>query len=224
MTTVLVIEDERPLLRALQLALQANGYTVVTAPTASSALASLGEEPVDVIVLDLGLPDLDGQDLIPRVRTMTTIPILVLSARHTSAQKVAALDAGADDYVTKPFGLEELLARLRAVLRRRGAEDGAARVDTADFTVDFSARRAVRDGAEVRLTPTEWKILEVLTATPGRLVSHHDLLERVWGPAYVKETQYLGVYLGQLRRKLEADPAAPRHLITEAGLGYRFDP
>jgi two-component system KDP operon response regulator KdpE len=224
MTTVLVIEDERPLLRALQLALQANGYTVVTAPTASSALASLGEEPVDVIVLDLGLPDLDGQDLIPRVRTMTTIPILVLSARHTSAQKVAALDAGADDYVTKPFGLEELLARLRAVLRRRGAEDGAARVDTADFTVDFSARRAVRDGAEVRLTPTEWKILEVLTATPGRLVSHHDLLERVWGPAYVKETQYLRVYLGQLRRKLEADPAAPRHLITEAGLGYRVDP
>ncbi|MCY1159194.1 MAG: two component transcriptional regulator, winged helix family [Citricoccus sp.] len=224
MTTVLVIEDERPLLRALQLALQANGYTVVTAPTASSALASLGEEPVDVIVLDLGLPDLDGQDLIPRVRTMTTIPILVLSARHTSAQKVAALDAGADDYVTKPFGLEELLARLRAVLRRRGAEDGAARVDTADFTVDFSARRAVRDGAEVRRTPTEWKILEVLTATPGRLVSHHDLLERVWGPAYVKETQYLRVYLGQLRRKLEADPAAPRHLITEAGLGYRFDP
>ncbi|MBB5748600.1 DNA-binding response OmpR family regulator [Micrococcus sp. TA1] len=146
MTTVLVIEDERPLLRALQLALQANGYTVVTAPTASSALASLSQEAVDVIVLDLGLPDLDGQDLIPRVRTMTTVPLLVLSARHASAQKVAALDAGADDYVTKPFGLEELLARLRAVLRRRGAEDGTPRVDTADFTVDFSARRAVRDG------------------------------------------------------------------------------
>jgi two-component system KDP operon response regulator KdpE len=175
-------------------------------------------------VLDLGLPDLDGQDLIPRLRTVTTVPLLVLSARHASAQKVAALDAGADDYVTKPFGLEELLARLRAVLRRRGAEDGTARVDTADFTVDFSARRAVRDGAEVRLTPTEWRILEVLTASPGRLVSHRDLLERVWGPAYVKETQYLRVYLGQLRRKLEADPAAPRHLITEAGLGYRFDP
>jgi two-component system, OmpR family, KDP operon response regulator KdpE len=223
-TTVLVVEDERPLLRALQLALQANGYTVVTAPTASSALASLAEEPVDVIVLDLGLPDLDGQDLIRRVRTTMSIPILVLSARHASAQKVAALDAGADDYVTKPFGLEELLARLRAVLRRGAATAEAKRVDTAGFTVDFTARRAVKGGAEVRLTPTEWKILEVLTAAPGRLVPHHELLERVWGPAYVKETQYLRVYLGQLRRKLETDPAAPRHLVTEAGLGYRFDP
>ncbi len=224
MTTVLVVEDERPLLRALQLALQANGYTVVTAPTASSALASLAEEPVDVIVLDLGLPDLDGQDLIRRVRTTMSIPVLVLSARHASAQKVAALDAGADDYVTKPFGLEELLARLRAVLRRGAATAEAKRVDTAGFTVDFTARRAVRGGSEVRLTPTEWKILEVLTATPGRLVPHHELLERVWGPAYAKETQYLRVYLGQLRRKLEADPGAPRHLVTEAGLGYRFDP
>lgn len=224
MTTVLVVEDERPLLRALQLALQANGYTVVTAPTASSALASLAVEPIDAIVLDLGLPDLDGQNLIPRVRTMTSIPILVLSARHASAQKVAALDAGADDYVTKPFGLDELLARLRAALRRGAATPATERVDTASFALDFGARRAVRDGSEVRLTPTEWKILEVLTATPGRLVPHQDLLERVWGPAYVKETQYLRVYLGQLRRKLEADPAAPVHLVTEAGLGYRFDP
>jgi two-component system, OmpR family, KDP operon response regulator KdpE len=223
-TTVLVVEDERPLLRALQLALQANGYTVVAAPTASSALASLDVESVDVILLDLGLPDLEGQDLISRARTMTSIPILVLSARHASAQKVAALDAGADDYVTKPFGLEELLARLRAVLRRRADSAGVERVVAAGFTLDFSARRAVRDGAEVRLTPTEWKILEVLTAAPGRLVPHRELLDRVWGPAYVRETQYLRVYLGQLRRKLEADPAAPRHLVTEAGLGYRFDP
>jgi two-component system, OmpR family, KDP operon response regulator KdpE len=224
MTTVLVVEDERPLLRALQLALQANGYTVVVAPTASSALASLDEESVDVVVLDLGLPDLDGQDLIRRVRTTRTIPILVLSARHASAQKVAALDAGADDYVTKPFGLEELLARLRAVLRRGIDSPGAERVATAGFTVDFSARRAVRKGSEVHLTPTEWKILEVLTAAPGRLVPHHELLARVWGSAYVRETQYLRVYMGQLRRKLEDDPAAPRHLVTEAGLGYRFDP
>jgi two-component system, OmpR family, KDP operon response regulator KdpE len=223
-TTVLVVEDERRLLRALQLALQANGYDVVVAPTAHSALASQAEIPVDAVVLDLGLPDLDGQLLIRRIRARATTPILVLSARHSSAQKVAALDAGADDYVTKPFGLDELLARLRAVLRRRAAAPETDRVDTAGFSLDFSARRAMRDGAEVRLTPTEWKILEVLAAAPGRLVPHRDLLERVWGPAYVKETQYLRVYLGQLRRKLETDPARPRHLVTEAGLGYRFDP
>lgn len=224
MTTVLVVEDERPLLRALQLALQTNGYTVVAAPTASSGLASLAERPVDAVVLDLGLPDMDGQVFIRQVRQTARTPIVVLSARHASAQKVAALDAGADDYVTKPFGLEELLARLRAVLRRGRSTTEADRVDTAGFSLDFPARRAERDGREVRLTPTEWKILDVLTATPGRLVPHREALERVWGPAYVQETQYLRVYLGQLRRKLEADPARPRHLITEAGLGYRFDP
>ncbi|MUN64621.1 response regulator [Kocuria sediminis] len=224
MTTVLVVEDERPLLRALQLALEAHGYTVVTAPTGSSGLASLAESPVDAVVLDLGLPDMDGQLFIRRVRAAAGTPILVLSARHASGQKVAALDAGADDYVTKPFGLEELLARLRAVIRRGRPAPGTERVDTDSFTLDFSARRAVRDGREVRLTPTEWKILEELVRAPGRLVPHRQVLEHVWGPAYVKETQYLRVYLAQLRRKLEADPARPRHLITEPGLGYRFDP
>jgi two-component system KDP operon response regulator KdpE len=222
--TVLVVEDEPRLLRALQLALQANGYDVLAAPTGTRALACLAEHPVDAVVLDLGLPDLDGQVLIRRVRASETTPILVLSARHASAQKVAALDAGADDYVTKPFGLEELLARLRAVLRRGTPAPEPSRVDTVGFSLDFPAGRAVRDGREVRLTPTEWKILEVLTRTPGRLVPHAELLERVWGPAYVKETHYLRVYLGQLRRKLEADPSAPRYLITEPGLGYRFDP
>ncbi|MGX5358606.1 response regulator [Kocuria sp. KH4] len=224
MTTVLVVEDERPLRRALQLALEAHGYTVVTAPTGSSGLASLAEAPVDAVVLDLGLPDMDGQMFIRRVRAAAGTPILVLSARHASGQKVAALDAGADDYVTKPFGLEELLARLRAVIRRGRSAPEAGRVDTDSFTLDFPARRAVRDGEEVRLTPTEWKILEELVRTPGRLVPHRQLLEQVWGPARVKETQYLRVYLGQLRRKLEADPARPRHLITEPGLGHRFDP
>jgi two-component system, OmpR family, KDP operon response regulator KdpE len=223
-TRVLVVDDESRLLRALQLALRSNGYEVLVAATAQAALASLAEGPVDAVVLDLGLPDLDGQVLIRRIRSAATTPILVLSARHSSAEKVAALDAGADDYVTKPFGLEELLARLRAVLRRGAATPGADRVEAEGFSLDFPARRAVRDGQEVRLTPTEWKILEVLTAAPGRLVPHRELLERVWGPAYVKETHYLRVYLGQVRRKLEADPARPRHLVTEAGLGYRFDP
>jgi len=223
-TTVLVVEDERRLLRALQLALQSHGYDVVTAPTGASALASLAERAVDAVVLDLGLPDMDGQALIRRVRATAAAPILVLSARHASAQKVAALDAGADDYVTKPFGLDELLARLRAVLRRRHPAPEVDRVETGSFSLDFPARRAARDGEEVRLTPTEWKILEVLTHTTGRLVPHQEMLERVWGRAYVKETQYLRVYLGQLRRKLEADPSRPRHLITETGLGYRFDP
>jgi two-component system, OmpR family, KDP operon response regulator KdpE len=223
-TTILVVEDERRLLRALQLALRANGYTVVAAPTGSSALATLDEGPVDALVLDLGLPDMDGVEIIRRVRSGTQTPILVLSARHASAQKVNALDAGADDYVTKPFGLDELLARLRALLRRgqAGTEDEV--VEAAGFTLNFAARRAEKQGTAVKLTPTEWKILEVLTRQSGRLVPHRQVLEHVWGPAYVKETQYLRVYIAQLRRKLEADPARPRHLITEPGLGYRFDP
>lgn len=224
MSTVLVVEDERPLLRALQLTLQANGYTVVAAPTGSSALASIAEGPVDAVVLDLGLPDMDGQDVIRWLRASSGAPILVLSARHASAQKVEALDAGADDYVTKPFGLDEFLARLRAAIRRGHAAEEPDRVDTAAFSLDFPARRATRAGEEVKLTPTEWKILELLARHPGRLVPHRQILEQVWGPSYVKETQYLRVYVGQLRRKLEEDPARPRHLLTEAGLGYRFDP
>ena len=224
MTTILVVEDERRLLRALQLTLRANGYTVLAAPTGSSALATLAEGPVDALVLDLGLPDMDGVEIIRRVRSGTQTPILVLSARHASAQKVSALDAGADDYVTKPFGLDELLARLRALLRRGPAGTQEDLVEAAGFTLNFAARRAEKQGTSIKLTPTEWKILEVLTRQPGRLVPHRQVLEHVWGPAYVKETQYLRVYIAQLRRKLEADPGRPRHLITEPGLGYRFDP
>jgi two-component system KDP operon response regulator KdpE len=223
-TTILVVEDERRLLRALQLTLRANGYAVVAAPTGSSALATLAEGPVDALVLDLGLPDMDGIEIIRRVRSGAQTPILVLSARHSSAQKVSALDAGADDYVTKPFGLDELLARLRALLRRGQAGSQDDIVKAAGFALNFAARRAEKQGTAVKLTPTEWKILEVLTRQPGRLVPHRQVLEHVWGPEYVKETQYLRVYIAQLRRKLEADPSRPKHLITEPGIGYRFDP
>ena len=223
MTTLLVVEDERPLLRALQLTLQAHGYTVVTATTASAALATEAEQPVDGVILDLGLPDLDGQELLRRLRARTsTTPILVLSARHGADQKVEALDSGADDYVEKPFGLDELLARLRAMLRRAPSSGDVQRLETESFSLDFAARRAMRDGQDVRLTPTEWKILQVLARSAGRLVPHRDALTEVWGPAYAEDTQYLRVYIAQLRRKLEPDPAGPRHLVTEAG-GYRLD-
>ena len=177
------------------------------------------------MVLDLGLPGMDGLEVIRRLRAWTTVPIIVLSARHGSEDKVEALDAGADDYVTKPFGLEELLARLRAAARRgqRGPEE-PARVQTGDLSVDLAARRVTRNGSQVRLTPTEWNILALLVRRPGALVTQREILTQVWGPAYAKETQYLRVYLAQLRRKLEEDPAHPRHLHTEAGMGYRFDP
>jgi two-component system KDP operon response regulator KdpE len=223
MTTLLIVDDERPFLRALQLTLQAQGYTVLTAATGRRALETAAEEPVDAIILDLGLPDLDGQEVLRQLRTRTTTPILVLSARHTSAQKVQALDGGADDYLSKPFGLDELLARIRAMIRRVPASGNVDRVDAGDFLLDFSAGRAVRNQEEVRLTPTEWKILQVLARNAGRIVPHRQALTEVWGPSYADDTQYLRVYMAQLRRKLEEDPAAPRHLVTEPGVGYRLD-
>ncbi|HEY8589839.1 MAG TPA: winged helix-turn-helix domain-containing protein, partial [Naasia sp.] len=186
-------------------------------------LATAAEQPVDGVILDLGLPDLDGQDVLRRLRERTTTPVLVLSARHSSAQKVLALDGGADDYVVKPFGLDELLARLRALLRRAPGSGDVERFEAAGFTLDFAAGRATRDGDEVRLTPTEWKLLQVLARSAGRLVPHREALTQVWGPSY-DDPQYLRVYVAQLRRKLEADPAAPRHIVTEPGLGYRLDP
>jgi two-component system, OmpR family, KDP operon response regulator KdpE len=224
-TTVLVVDDEPQIVRALRINLAARGYTVLTAADGAAALRAAADGHPDVVVLDLGLPDLPGTDVIAGLRGWTSVPIIVLSARTDSADKVDALDAGADDYVTKPFGMDELLARLRAALRR--ATPAAASdpvVVTASFTVDLAAKKVLRDGAEVRLTPTEWGVLELLVRNPGRLVAQRQLLQEVWGPAYGTETNYLRVYLAQLRRKLEPEPARPRHLITEPGMGYRFCP
>ncbi|KNC17360.1 Fis family transcriptional regulator [Arthrobacter sp. RIT-PI-e] len=224
MTRVLVVDDEPQLLRALEINLRAYGYACVTAVDGETALAAVAEHHPDIVVLDLGLPDLDGVEVIRRIRGWSQVHVIVLSARHGSQDKVDALDAGADDYVTKPFGLDELLARLRAAARRAGSEVSAPVITTGHFTLDAGARRAVREGGEVRLTPTEWKIVDRLIARPGQLVSQQQLLLDVWGPAYAKDVQYLRVYLAQLRKKLEPDPAHPRYFVTESGMGYRFDP
>ncbi|WP_458116747.1 response regulator [Arthrobacter sp. D2-10] len=224
MTTVLIVDDEPQLLRALQINLRTHGYRPVTGVDGASALAAASEHRPDLVILDLGLPDMDGVQVIAGLRAWTQVPIIVLSARHGPEEKVEALDAGADDYVTKPFGLEELLARLRAAERRSVGTPGTPVVTTASFTLDLAARKAERNGEPVRLTPTEWKIVELLVRNPGRLVGQQQLLLDVWGPAYAREVQYLRVYLNQLRRKLEPDPAQPRHFITESGMGYRFEP
>lgn len=224
MTTVLIVDDERHLLRALQINLRAHGYRPVTAADGASALKAASEHHPDLVVLDLGLPDMDGVQVIAGLRAWTQVPIIVLSARHGSEDKVEALDAGADDYVTKPFGLEELLARLRAVERRTVAAPETPVVTTADFRLDIAARKAERHGGQVRLTPTEWKIVELLVRNPGQLVGQQRILLDIWGPAYAREVQYLRVYLNQLRRKLEPDPGEPRYFITESGMGYRFEP
>jgi len=223
-TRVLVVDDDAQILRALRINLTARGYQVLTAADGASALREAADGHPEVVVLDLGLPDLEGTDVIAGLRGWTQIPIIVLSARTDSGDKVGALDAGADDYVTKPFGMAELLARLRAAVRRAAAAqvDGEPVVATASFSVDLAAKKVVRESVEVHLTPTEWGILEQLVRNPGKLVGQRQLLREVWGPGYVKETNYLRVYLAQLRRKLEPDPAHPRHLITEAGMGYRF--
>ncbi|MFC6887201.1 MULTISPECIES: response regulator [Actinomadura] len=223
MTRVLVVDDEPQIVRALRINLRARGYEVDAAADGRAALDLAARRHPDVVLLDLGLPDMDGTDVIKGLRGWLSVPIIVLSARHASAEKVEALDAGADDYVTKPFGMDELLARLRAAVRRSAPAEEAAVVSTGTFTVDLAAKKVVRDGADVRLTPTEWHILEVLVRNAGRLVGQRQLLREVWGPTYETETNYLRVYLAQLRRKLEADPAHPRHLITEPGMGYRFE-
>ncbi|MFD3543196.1 response regulator [Streptomyces sp. NPDC058662] len=227
MTRVLVVEDEPQIVRALVINLKARKYEVDAASDGASALELAAARHPDVVVLDLGLPDMDGVEVIRGLRGWTRVPILVLSARHSSDEKVEALDAGADDYVTKPFGMDELLARLRAAVRRAepaaGTGEGEVVVETAGFTVDLAAKKAVRAGRDVRLTPTEWHLLEVLVRNGGRLVSQKQLLQEVWGPSYGTETNYLRVYMAQLRRKLEADPSHPRHFITEPGMGYRFE-
>jgi two-component system, OmpR family, KDP operon response regulator KdpE len=224
MTRVLVIDDDPHLSRALRITLRAAGHDVDTASDGRTALQLAAAVPPDVIVLDLGLPDLDGTEVLATLRPAYAGPVLVLSARADSQDKVHALDAGADDYVTKPFDMSEFLARLRAVLRRGSSEPADRFVTTEHFTVDLADRQVTVAGAPVRLTPTEWALLEPLVRQPGRLIGQRQLLQTVWGPAYEKETHYLRVYVAQLRRKLEPDPAHPRYLRTEPGMGYRFTP
>jgi two-component system KDP operon response regulator KdpE len=223
MTRILVVDDEPQLLRALGTNLKARGYEIDLASTGETALALAARHHPDLVILDLGLPGIDGIDVIRGLRGWTHIPILVLSVREAERDKVAALDAGADDYVTKPFGMDELLARLRAALRRAAPTDEEAEIVTPDFTVDLAAKRVLRGNDEIRLTPTEWEILEILVRNPGRLVTQRQLLQEVWGPQYSTETNYLRVYMAQIRRKLEPDPARPRYFITEARMGYRFE-
>ncbi|MFG2628580.1 response regulator [Streptomyces sp. NPDC048473] len=226
MTRVLVVEDEPQLVRALEINLKARKYEVDAASDGGTALRLAAARPPDVVLLDLGLPDMDGIDVIKGLRGWTRVPILVVSARRTSDEKVTALDAGADDYITKPFSMAELLARLRAASRRTAAApptDDSVMVATAEFTVDLLAKKVRRDGRDVRLTPTEWHLLEVLVHHRGRLVSQKQLLQEVWGPTYGTQGNYLRVYMAQLRRKLEPDPSHPRHLITAPGMGYRFE-
>jgi two-component system KDP operon response regulator KdpE len=223
MTSVLVIDDDAPLLRALRINLSAREYQVSTACDGVSGLAAMARERADVVIVDLGLPDIDGTDVIRGIRGWSTAPIIVLSAHGQEIQKVEALDAGADDYVTKPFGMNELLARLRAATRRATPSADEPVVATDDFTVDLTTKQVLlTSGTPVRLTPTEWQLLEVLARNRGRLVTARQLLQDVWGPAYGTETHYLRVYMAQLRRKLEPDPAHPRYLLTEAGRGYRM--
>ena len=220
---ILVVDDEPQIRRALATNLKARGYEVIPAPNGEDALRLAADHVPDVVILDLGLPGIDGIDVVRGLRVWTSVPIIVLSVREHESDKVAALDAGADDYVTKPFGMNELLARLRAALRRRAPAEEEALVTTPAFTIDLAAKRVTRDGEEVHLTPTEWHLVEMLVRNEGKLVSQRQLLQEVWGPQYETETNYLRVYMAQIRRKLEADPSQPRHFITEPGMGYRFE-
>jgi two-component system, OmpR family, KDP operon response regulator KdpE len=223
-TRVLVVDDEPQILRGLTTNLAARGYEVNTAPDGGRALQLAADRRPDVVILDLGLPDIDGIEVIRGIRAWSSMPILVLSARDQERDMVLALDAGADDYVVKPFGMNELLARLRAAERRLRPSVEAAVVATPDFTVDLAASVVTTSEGSVHLTPTEWHLVELLVRNAGKLVSQRQLLQEVWGPKYEAETNYLRVYMAQIRRKLEPDPAAPRYFITEPGMGYRFRP
>ena len=226
MTRLLVVEDDQALRRALAITLRARHYEVDTVGDGAAALRAASATAYDLVVMDLGLPDLDGVEVIQGIRGWSAVPVIVLSAREAQWQKVDALDAGADDYVTKPFGMDELLARVRAALRRAEPAEGnsAPIVETPAFVIDLAAKRAHKDGREVRLTPTEWHLVEALVRRPGVLVPSTQLLAEVWGPHYERETNYLRVFFAQIRRKLEPDPGRPRYFITEPGLGYRFEP
>jgi two-component system KDP operon response regulator KdpE len=220
---VLVVDDDRQLLRALRITLAARGYEVTVAGDAASAISLAARTPPDVVVLDLGLPDMDGVAVIEALRGWSAAPIIVLSARDAGPAKVQALDVGADDYVTKPFGMDELLARIRAALRRAVPATGTAVISTPHFTVDLARKRVTTPaGEDIRLTPTEWHLLEALVRDPGNLVTQRQLLQQVWGPRYENEANLLRVHLANLRRKLEPQPGHPRYVITEPGIGYRF--
>ncbi|OWW19584.1 response regulator [Noviherbaspirillum denitrificans] len=221
---IVVIEDEKAIRRFLRMTLEAEGIVVAEAETGREGLAEIGMRRPDLVILDLGLPDMDGVELIRQLRAWTPLPVLVLSARSDEAQKVDALDAGADDYLTKPFGSSELMARIRAQLRRRGADDGEAdavfRFGT--IVVDFPARTVTRDGAPVHLTPIEYKLLAVLVRNAGKVLTHTQLLREAWGAGSAERSHYLRIYMGHLRQKLETDPARPVHILTETGVGYRL--
>ncbi len=256
-TRVLVVDDEPQILRALRINLRVRSYEVDTAATGAQALETAARHPPDLVILDLGLPDLDGVEVIQGLRGWTSAPIIVLSGRADSLDKVEALDAGADDYVTKPFAMEELLARMRAAARRTGTAEDQPRIRLGDLVVDLAAKRVIRDpgevggspggpadgspggpadgstggpagntpaGHDIRLTPTEWHLLEVLMRNPGKLLSQRQLLAEVWGPGYADAAGNLRLYMAQLRRKLEPNPGRPRWLLTEPGMGYRYQP
>ena len=223
MTRILVVDDEQQIRRALDINLRAHGYEVTLAASGEEALIEVAANMPDLVLLDLGLPGIDGVDVIRGLRGWISVPIVVLSAREGDPSKVEALDAGADDYVTKPFSINELLARLRASLRRRLPAPEEPVVETPDFAVDFAGKRVTRNGAVVHLTPTEWAIVEELARNPGRLVTQRQLLQMVWGPQYEHETNYLRVHLAAIRRKLEPNPGQPRYFITAPGIGYRFE-
>jgi two-component system KDP operon response regulator KdpE len=221
---VLVVDDDASLRRTLALNLRARGYTADLAGTGEAALRMAASHHPDVVILDLGLPGMDGLDVIAGIRGWSSVPIVVLSGRDTESMKVKALDLGADDYLTKPFGMDELFARIRAATRRAVVPEGDPVVTTPDFTIDFAAKRVLRDGEVVRLTPRQWRIVEVLVRNRGRLVTYSELLHDVWGPGYGTETNYLRVFMTHIRQRLEPEPSRPRYFITEPGMGYRFQP
>ena len=224
MSRVLVVDDDLRILKTLDVNLRARGYEVDLARTGEDALLKAARRHPDVVILDLGLPGMDGLDVVRGLRGWTSVPIVVLSGRGSEAAKVEALDLGADDYLTKPFGMDELFARLRAAVRRAVLPEGQAVLTTPDFTIDFTAKQVTRDGELVRLTPTQWHIVEVLVRNAGRLVTYELLLHEVWGPTYDKETNYLRVFMTQIRHKLEPIPSRPRYFTTEPGIGFRFEP
>ena len=221
---VLVVDDDRQMLRAVTTALRARGYDVATATDGAAALERLATEQPDLVLLDLGLPKLDGREVITRLRSWSEVPVIVLSVRESQDEKAAALDAGADDYVTKPFGTKELLARMRAVLRRAAPDTPQPLIRYGELEIDLPRQLVKLSGERIHLTPTEYRLLEAMATSPGKLLTHRWLLERVWGPGYGTESHYLRLYVRQLRQKLHDDPAAPRWITTEPGVGYRWLP